>query len=259
MINQLELQAPPKRCNLILHCGASSVPRPSIGRVSTPRPTESWTPIPHNLLVEQVEKTLYFNGIQVVGEAHSLTREGDRYFGLLEVRNGNDTGDYGWVLGLRNSHDKTFPAGIVAGAAVFVCDNLSFSGEVRIARKHTRHILRDLPELVQGAVGNLMERWFMQDNRIAAYKSRSITDKAAHDLIIRACDVGACTNRHIPLVLGEWREPTHEEFEIRNLWSLFNAFTEVLKGSLAVLPDRTQALHGLFDHHVGLGRMGNNN
>jgi hypothetical protein len=28
---------------------------------------------------------------------------------------------------------------------VFVCDNLAFSGEIKIARKHTRFIVRDLP------------------------------------------------------------------------------------------------------------------
>ena len=62
------------------------------------------------------------------------------------------------MLGLRNSHDKTFPAGIVAGSAVFICDNLAFSGEVKLARKHTTHITRDLPRLVQSAVGQLMDR-----------------------------------------------------------------------------------------------------
>jgi len=39
-------------------------------------------------------------------------------------------------------------------------------------------------------------------------------------------------------------------FEARNVWSLFNAFTESLKdGNLA---ERTEALHGLLDTHVGL-------
>ncbi len=41
----------------------------------------------------------------------------------------------------------------------------------------------------------------------------------------------------------------------RNVWSLFNAFTESLKdGNLAELPKRTEALHGLLDTHVGIGR-----
>lgn len=38
---------------------------------------------------------------------------------------------------------------------------------------------------------------------------------------------------------------------IRTVWSLFNAFTEAPKGSLTLLPARTQALRGLLDMHVG--------
>ena len=45
-----------------------------------------------------------------------------------------------FVVGVRNSHDKSFPAGLVIGASIFVCDNLSFSGEVKLARKHTVHV-----------------------------------------------------------------------------------------------------------------------
>jgi len=98
------------------------------------------------------------NGLVVGTQAHSLSHGGLRYFGLMEVQRAESDEDYCWVLGLRNSHDKTFPAGITAGASVFVCDNLSFSGEVKLARKHTTHITRDLPRLVQSAVGKLMDR-----------------------------------------------------------------------------------------------------
>jgi hypothetical protein len=88
---------------------------------------------------------------------------------------------------------------------------------------------------------------------IAAYKEAEISDIEAHDLVIRATDVGVCSNRLIPPVLHEWREPRHDVFEGRNVWSLFNAFTESLKdGNLAELPKRTEALHGLLDTHVGL-------
>jgi len=46
------------------------------------------------------------------------------------------------------------------------------------------------------------------------------------------------------------RQP--DTFQSRNVWSLFNAFTEALKGNLIELPRRTEALHGLLDTHVGL-------
>ena len=113
----------------------------------------------------------------------------------MEVANCQETQDYAYVLGLRNSHDKRFPAGLAVGASVFVCDNLSFSGEIKIARKHTRHIVRDLPELVSGAVGQLAERWHEQARRIDAYRSHEIGDKQAHDLIVRALDGPGC-HRH---------------------------------------------------------------
>ena len=53
-------------------------------------------------------------------------------FGLLEVCNGRPQGDHGLVVGVRNSHDQSFPASIALGSAVFVCDNLSFCGEITI-------------------------------------------------------------------------------------------------------------------------------
>lgn len=257
MIANLDLIAPmakPRRTpNLILHCGAHTADLQEVRSVPTPAPTDSWCPIPHHQLITTVQKTLSSSRLKIGTQAHSLSHDGMRYFGLMEVNSHQSSEDYCWVLGLRNSHDKTFPAGIVAGASVFVCDNLSFSGEIKFARKHTRFIVRDLPQLVGRSIGQLIAKWHDQDKRIAAYKEAGIGEVDAHDLIIRATDVGVCSNRLIPSVLNEWREPRYEAFAGRNVWSLFNAFTESLKsGNLAELPKRTEALHGLLDTHVGL-------
>ncbi len=244
--------AKPRHPNLILHCGAQAAERRQVVEIPTPHATATWTPIPHIALVTQVETIIRGNDLIVGTQAHSLSHDGQRYFGLMEIQRHETDQDYCWVLGLRNSHDKSFPAGITAGASVFVCDNLSFSGEVKLARKHTRFILRDLPRLVQSAVGRLMERWHHQDQRIGSYKLAAVNDRTAHDLVVRALDVGVCTSRQLPRVLTEWRTPRHEAFHPRTVWSLFNAFTETLKGNLTDLPRRTEALHGLLDHHVGL-------
>lgn len=238
--------------NLLLHCGGRAVERADVQRIPTPFGTDTWTPIPHLEFVTQVEQTLKSNGLFVGTQAHSLSHNGQRYFGLMEIQRSESSAEYCWVLGLRNSHDKTFPAGITAGASVFVCDNLSFSGEVKLSRKHTLNIRRDLPKLTQTAVGKLMDRWHHQDRRMAVYQETSIDDRNAHDLIVRATDVGVCPNQLIPRVLKEWREPRHEVFRVRTVWSLFNAFTEALKGNLVELPRRTESLHGLFDCQVKL-------
>lgn len=239
------------RCNLILHCGAHAVPRRELARVQTPTATDTWQPIPHEQYVQQIERELPRHGIKVVQEVHALTHDAGRYFGLMQIQNGCSNPDYTWVLGLRNSHDKTLPAGLVAGSQVFVCDNLAFSGEVQVSRKHTVNILRDLPELIGNAIGRLLGRFRDQDRRVERYRECRLGDNDAHDLTIRALDEGVICASRIPDVLHEWREPQHEAFQPRTVWSWFNACTETLKGALHVLPRRTQALYHLCDDHVG--------
>jgi hypothetical protein len=131
---------------------------------------------------------------------------------------------------------------------VFVCDNLAFSGEVRISRKHTRYAMRDLWHPTARAVGQLGDRFHHLDQRVDAYKGRTVNDPEAHDLVIRAVDCQANTPTQIPDVLDQWRHPAHETFRTRSLWSLFNAFTEVHKtGNPHASLRRGETLHGLFD------------
>jgi hypothetical protein len=166
---------------------------------------------------------------------------------------GRKENEFGWVVGLRNSHDQTYPAGLVAGTRVFVCDNLAFSGEVRISRKHTRNAERDLRHLTARAVGQLGDKFRGLDQRVNAYKASPVDDARAHDIVIRAVDCAAITPAQIPAVLAGWREPGHEAFVSRDAWSLFNAFTWVHKGANPhTALRRGEALHGLFDAAVGL-------
>lgn len=220
----------------------------------TPEPTETWTPIPHTELIELVLGQLGSFGLQVVQEQHGLWVDGNRYFGLFDLRNGDNPTDYGLTIGLRNAHDRSFSAGLAVGGRVFVCDNLSFSGEITIARKHTSRIRQDLPNITARAVGRLTDLRDVQDRRIAAYKDLAIEDGRALELITRlSVDAHALPTRLIPDVVKEWRTPRHTEFAPRTAWSLFNAFTETYKAtSFLELPRRTQALHGLLDVAAGL-------
>jgi len=236
--------------NLVLHCGARHVERPAVEGAQLPAASETWVPVAHHRLLQQVESTLVASGMTVANEAHPLWSDGLRYFGLLEVTNGQTQSDYGLVIGLRNSHDKSFPAAIALGSAVFICDNLAFSGEVTIARRHTRFIERDLPRIVHTAVGRLADMRGQQDERIRTYKETEIVDAAAHDLIIRAVDANVLPVTQVPAVLEEWRSPSHDEFAAdgKTVWRFHNAMTHVWKGrNLAALPRRSQALHGLLD------------
>jgi len=257
MNQTIEIEAPRRRAatrGLLLHCGAETVDREELFETSTPAATDTWYPLAHRDLVTEVEGQLEDAGFTLDAESHALSHAGARYFGVFEVSiPDRPEQEHGWVVGIRNSHDKTYPAGLVAGSHVLCCDNLSFTGEVRISRKHTKFAVRDLRHLTSRAVGQLGDRFQKLDERIMAYRERPLTNPKAHDLIIKAIDCRAITTTQVPQVLQEWREPSHDEFRPRNAWSLFNAFTEAHKGiNPQTIIARGQALHGLFDGLVGI-------
>ncbi len=246
---------PATRNPMLLHCGGQVVERDALFGIETPRATDTWFPLSHRYLVEEVANQLTDAGFNLLGESHAVSHGGDRYFGVLEIAPFDASFDdgHGWVVGLRNSHDKTFPAGLVAGTRVFVCDNLSFSGLIQIRRKHTRFALRDLRQLTASAVGRLGTQLVQLDQRIDAYKNLRLTNAKAHDLVIKATVCRALTTSQIPGVLAHWRKPQHGEFRPRNGWSLFNACTEAFKDTnphTAIA--RGDALHGLFDGAAGV-------
>lgn len=244
-----------KKLNLILHCGASHVTRDDVDNAATPANTATHYPIPHSQLVERIQDQLGEAGYNVVQEAYGLTNEAQRFFGLMQLVHENDQKlqDHSIVIGVRNSHDKSFQASIVAGSGVFVCDNLSFSGEIKVARKHTRHILRDLNGLTHRAISQLAAKYREQELAFAAYQDTELSDEGAAHLILQGMDRKVYPASAAPKVWAEWREPKHEEFKTRNVWSLFNAVTEVAKEWSPVLSmSRTQLLHGLCDAKCGI-------
>jgi hypothetical protein len=211
----------------------------------------SYQPISHNLLIDKTRKHLDQGGFEVVDESHNLARDGKRYFGLFEVSHPNrENSERGTVVGLRNAHDKCFPAGLCAGDAPFVCDNLIFTNQVKLARRHTKNILGELDQVIARTLGRLFDFWTGQDNRVDAYKAFDLKNPKVNDLVIRAYKAGAIPKTKIADVVDQWESSDHDAFRDRNMNSLYNAFTEVYKGNLIALPNRSEALHSVLDAEV---------
>lgn len=225
-----------------------------LSKIKTPAPTESHFPIPHHVLVEATRAAFEKKGLEIVQELHGTSHQDSRYFGMFQVSDGkDDDGGSSLVIGTRNSHDRSISASYAFGNGVFVCDNMSFSGEITIARRHTRHIEADLPRLVTRAVASLGEQRRLQDRRFAVYQNSELTDSEVNDTLIDALDSKVIGPTKIPRVLEQWRTPAHPEFKERTAWSLFNGFTEVMKGVRPeAIVQKTQLLHGVMDARCGL-------
>lgn len=237
--------------NLMLHAGAQRVELSQVMEARAPEPTETWFPISYGDLVGTAKESLTASGLSVVEEDYAfMSGKGDErddamFFGVLTLQGKED---YALTLGLRSSYNQRFAAAIAAGSRVFVCDNMAFSGEVRINRKQTKFAYRDLVRMVMETMGRLGAMWKTQEQRFDAYKGWDLTDAQVHDILIRSLDAKVMATSYVSKVLEQWRKPAHDDFLPRTAWSLFNAYTEVFKQTNPLdLTGRTTRLQGLLD------------
>ena len=128
---------------LILHCGSEATTLEQVMAVPVPQATDSWNPVAYGDAIQFLKDTARERlGLTVKSESFGLNKSGHQMFGRITL----DTGDAekGLSIGMRQSYDKSLALGLVGGANVFVCDNLCFSGEVSVVRKHTSRIMEQI-------------------------------------------------------------------------------------------------------------------
>lgn len=221
---------------LVVHRGGWEATKADLAAVAVPDSTESYHPVPYGRFIEEVELHVPRFGLTVKSSAFALAREGSQMFGVLTCANGKPASDYALAIGVRNSYDRSLSVGLTLGSRVFCCDNLAFSGEVTMHRKHTVNVFRDLPDLIYRMLSQVSSMRDRTDGEIAAMKVRELPPADAHHLMVEAVKADVVPASQLPKVIEAWEEPRHEEFALRTAWSLFNAFTEVQKGA----PPRAQ-------------------
>jgi hypothetical protein len=238
---------------LVIHRGGWQATKVDLASVPVPEETDSYVSVPYLRFVEEVELHVPRFGLTITEERFALAKDGRQLFGVLTCTNGHGQGDYALAIGLRSSYDRSLAVGLVAGTRVFCCDNLAFSGEASMHRKHTAHVFRDLPDLIYRMLSKVSAIRERQDAEIAAWKQRELRPADAHHLMVEAIRARALPASRLPKVLEAWENPSHSEFEPRTAWSLYNAFTEHAKSrSPGAQFEDTLRVTGVFRRVLGL-------
>lgn len=213
---------------LIAHVDTEYVSREELALVPVPPSTNSFKPIPHHEIVDALIDTLGFRHIGVHAQKYSVSKDGNKFFGIMELESGFTGARF--ALALRNSHNKTLALALTVGFRVFCCDNLSFHGDFYpVMRKHTRNM--NLLENLSIGVDSMQRNFQPMVEAVDRWRQAQITDVTAKMFIYEAFIEGALDiPRHLVReVHRQYFEPTHEEFQARTFWSLQNAFTGALK------------------------------
>src|SRR5262249_25748941 len=182
------------------------------------QPTNSWTPIPHYDLVQALEGQLLARGIKIVKEHFAVQHA--KLFGVIDT-DYQVTDEGGAALGIRTSNDKSLALQLAIGYRVFVCDNMSFAGDlIALRRKHTGHL--DLHKECAEGIGRYVRDYRRLQDDISVWKATPIPPDRAKTLIYDIFEKKIVPVRLFHPVIHSYQALMQQG---QNLWTLQNAFT----------------------------------
>jgi hypothetical protein len=201
--------------------------REALKYLPVPPSTDTFQPIPHHELVEQIHECLSFRRLSVAREEFAVSPDGMKLFGLLELN--VEYSGVRFAIGMRNANDKSMRIGLVAGYRVMVCENKMLTGDFNpLLAKHSKNF--NLLDALSVGVDRIQRNIGKVKSDIELKKQKLLDNRTAQKFIY-----DAFMNRKMPVSLMRsvhrqfFEQPVYEEFDNRSLWSLENAFTHAFK------------------------------
>lgn len=215
---------------MVLHRGAREVSLDELMKVPTPEPTATHFPIPFHRTLDITLSNLRDAGFTPTRQKLAILRE-ERFFATIDLQSRLVQG-VNLAVAIRSSHDASLAYGFVVGSRVFQCDNLSMSSDlsIHVKRKHTRRGEECFGTAMCQVIRERLPQFQEQEaKRIQCMMHTDIKDDFAESQLLRLYqDEGILSPRSLPTALKEWREPSFEDFDQKNIWRLYNSVTYAL-------------------------------
>lgn len=190
-------------------------------------------PVQHAHLMEALHQEIDHRGYAIEREQLALAADSAAIFGVIDLV--PKDGVYSLAarnksFGFRNATDQSRGLWGVAGSRVFVCDNLSMSGELfALKRKNTTGL--DLGDAVARGFDKFLQQSEALELQIEAMAARGITDGNAKQLIYDAFTAAVLPVRLLDDVHRFFfkADDTTPDTQPRTYFGLHNAFTRAMK------------------------------
>ena len=223
----------------------------SLCAVPTPTGTRTHNPVPNATFINMVANHIRNKGWNITSSTYASSfDQGNSHF-VFEVQRNIGPGISMQIAG-HGSHIKMRSRILYMQTRTHACTNMDVPCEVPLQRKHTTNIMNELPELVVKALTKLDQAYYQHKDRLSLYKQEEISTSEVNDLVIQSLRDKTIPATYIPTIIDNWHEPRYEDFEARNLYTLYNCYTESFKKSPADTPARTQKLTNTLDALVPL-------
>lgn len=212
-------------------------------------------PVPHHVLIDGFRREAQAWNLTITREQFALGAKDAALFGVMDFAVASEaylvpveSGPSGLSLGFRSANDLSLAIRAVAGARVFVCDNLALSGDMfAISRKHTQGL--DLAAAITAGFDKFMGQAVNLAKQIASLNTRDLTDDEAKVAIFELFAQAVLPVKLFADVNTFYFEQSDERPDClpRTAWGLHNAVTRAIK-SLKPVPafQRTVAVGKFF-------------
>lgn len=204
--------------------------------VPVPQDTETYTAIPHGVIIKELKDAIRSNGLSIVDSRYYSNSFGRKVSGDFIIHN-PDSAEFRYQVGWKNSYDKSMSFGLALGLNVFVCSNGVVSGEYTVARKHTGNALEVVREFIYDVVPQVKS---IADEAIAFMEHLKKVPTTLHDaaaiagqLLIEEEIINAT---QMSILNRELKKSDNFAFSDNgegNMYKLYNNVTEALKTSNA--------------------------
>ena len=206
-------------------------------------------PVPHDYAIDFFKNTLFEHNIEVIRERAVLSPDTMKLMFIADVRpNGKAEDGFVFSVGFINNNDRTKAFTGIAGTTVYVNNAQWYVSDNSFKTRHTTTVRDMLAERSAHIIAWFNEYYQKQSGIIEKMKNTKISDKEVGKLVLAYIrDKYVLSSTNIKRIVEEWDNPTHPEFEPRNLWSLQNACAEVFKKVKSPM-FRLQAMEVFTEH-----------
>lgn len=199
-----------------------------LAEIPRPERTKTYEPVSHQAVIQTTKDIAQdVIGMTLLRQDISVSKDGNRMFFALSYQNGS--GDYNLCIGGRNSYDKSMAVGFAGGGSVVVCDNMMFTGNVVVMRKHTNKVWDDLSAKITQACMEVSNTYLAVQNDAEEMKRRIVSNKRGHEILGSIYGEKILNLSQFGAANRQWNNEDHPYFSERNFWSLYNGVTFALK------------------------------
>lgn len=188
-----------------------------------------WQGVSHKDLVLGLYDEISYRGWMVTEERYALSKSGSELAGALTLDSTDIDLPDGQTLslGFLNSNAMKRSLRIVVGTNVVCCNNGMCTGEIVMARKHTKGM--NLFDELAGAMNRYVTCAKNVKTTVAGLREAELSSKDAEHILMDAGRQKMMPWSRIGEVDAEYREPRFKEHGEDTSWALLNAFTYVVK------------------------------